>query len=210
MATEPSLPPDATARLQTFVAAVRRSPHNLLSRRGLAEIEDRHLPECVALAQLLPAGSAHLLDVGSGGGFPGLVIAAVRPDLEVTLLEATAKKAAFLVDAAAEMGVAVQVVNDRAERAVGVLGGRFDLVTARAVAPLHRLIGWTVPFLRPGGLLYAVKGRTWADELAQASGALEEYRATVVGTPDDTTGHGPRVVIIAATSAVALRSQEDV
>jgi 16S rRNA (guanine527-N7)-methyltransferase len=177
--------PETAERLERFVRAVETSPHNLVSRRALAELRERHVPECIALARMLPTGAHDLLDVGSGGGFPGLVIAAVRPELRVTLLDSTRKKTEFLAETAEVMGVRVDVVNDRAEEVVRSRGRSFDLVTARAVAPLDRLLGWTVPFLRPGGLLYAVKGERWAEELEEAEPELRRLRAQVVATPDD-------------------------
>lgn len=174
------------ARLTTFTERVRHSPHNLVSRRARDELEERHVPEAVALARLLPRGADRLLDVGSGGGLPGMVIAIVRPDLDVGLLEATQKKAAFLEETAADLGVDVTVHHGRAEvLGRGKLRGRFDLVTARAVAPLADLVPLTLPFLAPEGALYAVKGERWAEELAAAGEALRRTGGAVLATPDD-------------------------
>jgi 16S rRNA (guanine527-N7)-methyltransferase len=192
--------------LRRFAAAVLASPHNLVSRRARAELWERHVRESVAFAQLLPSGRARLLDVGSGGGFPGLVVAIERPDLEVHLLDATAKKTAFLVETATLLGLAnVEVHTGRAEELQrGSLGGSFDLVTARAVAALDRLLPWTVPFLRREGLLYAIKGERWREELHEATTVLRRVGARVVATPDDLPHPGdagdaarPAVVIIA-------------
>lgn len=199
------VPEPVEARLRTLVDAVRASPHNLMSPRGLAELETRHVPECLALARMLPGGSTDLVDIGTGGGFPGLVIAAARPELSVVLVESTGKKAAFLREAAQAMGVPVEVHNARAETLTGILRARFDLVTARAVAPLDRLLGWTVPFLRPDGRLYAMKGERWAAELDAARPELHRLGARVVDLPDparerDDDPWHPRVVIIAAAS----------
>lgn len=190
-------------RLEIFATAVEESPHNLVSARAVGEIRTRHIPECVALAEMLPSGASRLLDVGSGGGFPGLVIAAVRTDLAVTLLDSTRKKTEFLAETADRMGVRVEVVNDRAESAARTLAGDFDIVTARAVAPLKRLIPWIVPFLSPSGMAYAVKGDRWEQELDEAAGVLREHGAHVVATPADihqqpggATAERPKVVII--------------
>lgn len=198
---------DAERMLDVFATAVENSRHNLVSARAVDEIRTRHIPECVALAHMLPVGPTRLLDVGSGGGFPGLVIAAVRPDLHVTLLDSTRKKTEFLAETAEEMGVAADVLNGRAEEVVKDLGGTFPLVTARAVAPLERLIGWTVPFLQSDGLLYAVKGDRWPEELDAAAGELRRYDAHVVATPADihqtdadATAERPKVVIIGRAS----------
>lgn len=190
-------------QLQKFAELLRGSPHNLLSPRGLEELESRHFPESVVFAAMLPAGP-RLLDVGSGGGLPGLVIAVERPDLEVHLLEATGKKAAFLAEAAAALGSVAVVHHGRAEElAAGELAGTFDIVTARAVAPLDRLIPWCAPYLRAGGQLHAIKGERWAEELEQARPALGVHGLRVVATPEQRTaaagGAEPRVLVLERT-----------
>lgn len=196
--------PHQQERLERFAVRVAASPHNLVSRRAREELRSRHVPECVALAGLLPRGTARLLDIGSGGGLPGLVIAIVRPDLEVHLLDSTRKKTAFLREVAAELEVPITVHTGRAEDlATTPLAGSFDLVTARAVASLAQLIPLAVPFLARQGLLYAVKGERWAAELDEAAAVLPRQGARVVATPGDVAGAGdgdgdptPRVVII--------------
>jgi 16S rRNA (guanine527-N7)-methyltransferase len=195
------------AMLRAFAAAVRASPHNLLSQRALAELEDRHIAECRSFAASLPDGSYSVLDVGTGGGFPGMVIAITRPELDVTLLDATAKKISFLQDFAEEQQLSVTTLNGRAEELQQVHAARFDVVTARAVAPLERLVGWTLPFLRPGGTLHAIKGERWRSELQAALPILQRHRAQVVDVPRSSQGTDtpelgptptPRVVIIQA------------
>lgn len=178
---------DTTADLlEQFVLRVEASPHNLVSKRARDELRERHLAECRAFAAMLPAGPARLLDVGSGGGFPGLVVAVLRPDLDVTLLEATRKKVAFLRETAADLGLDCATAVGRAEELRrGPLASSFELVTARAVAPLDRLLGWTLPFLEPGGLLYAIKGRRWREELEGSGDALQTWGGEVVATPDE-------------------------
>lgn len=197
--------PDATEeRLQRFAALVRGSEHNLVSRRAREELEDRHVPECVALAGMLPQGAQRVLDIGSGGGFPGMVLAIVRPELDVHLLDSTAKKTTFLAEAAADLGVDVTVHTGRAEDLQrGDLAGTFNVVTARAVAPLDRLVAWAIPFLRRGGVFYAVKGERWAQELEAARSAITRAGASVVATPEDVPSgstsdgdHQPRVVML--------------
>lgn len=129
---------------------------------------------------------------------PGMVIAIERPDLQVVLLDASKKKTEFLVETATAMGIDVRVVRGRAEDLQnGPLRGAFDIVTARAVAPLERLLGWTMPFLAPGGLLYAVKGATWEGDLEAAAPQLRTWGGSVVATPDENPGNdGPRVVVV--------------
>lgn len=166
----------------------------------MTELESRHLPECVAFAAGLPSGPASLVDIGSGAGLPGLVIAIERPDLAVTLVEATGKKATFLRGTAQILGLEhVEVVHGRAEQlGRGALAGRFDLATARAVAPLARLIAWALPLLRPGGTLHAIKGERWQEELADAAAVLARTGAQVIHRPVELPPvPQPRVVTIA-------------
>lgn len=195
--------PEPDQRLERFAGLVASSRHNLVSRRAREELLTRHVPECVALAHALPQGRQRVLDVGSGGGFPGMIVAIVRPELDVHLLDGTAKKTGFLRDVADQLDVAVTVHTGRAEALTRPpLEASFDVVTARAVAPLDRLIPWTVPFLRPGGVLYAIKGERWAQELDDAVTTIERAGAHVVATPDDTivdefVGVAPRIVMLA-------------
>lgn len=169
-------------RLTAFAAAVRASPHNLLSQRALDELESRHIAESQAFAATLPA-DASVLDLGTGGGFPGMVIAITRPDLNVALLDATRKKIEFLREFADEANLDVRVIHGRAEDLLHAHGGSFDIVTARAVAPLDRLVGWAVPFLRPGGQLHAIKGERWPEELKEALPTIQQLGGRVVAVP---------------------------
>jgi len=197
------------ARLARYVDLILASPHNLVSRGARSELLTRHVPESLILASRLPAGPAQVVDIGSGAGLPGLVVALARPDLAVTLIEASAKKARFLEATAADLEVEVEVVAGRAEDVGrGALAGRFDHATARAVAPLDRLVPWALPLLRPGGLLHAVKGDRWAQDLASAARTIERLGARVVHTPDGSeAGQGVRVVIIAAPEPLPRRGR---
>lgn len=195
-------------QLDGLVTAIATSPHNLVSARARGELGSRHIPECEAFAGLL-SGPGPVLDLGAGGGLPGLVIAILRPDLEVHLLEATAKKAAFLEETATTLGLSVQVHHGRAEAmARGPLRAAFDIVTARALAPLERLVGWAAPYLAPGGRLYAIKGERWATEVEAAGGALRRSGLEVMSDPDQdpqlgpdgADPHRPRVVMLARRS----------
>ncbi len=202
----PSEPSQSFQKLVRFAELLRASPHNLLSPRGLEELESRHFPEALDFATSLPAGP-RLLDIGSGGGLPGLVIAIARPDLEVHLLEATGKKAHFLSEASADMDVPVTVHHGRAEElATGALAGGFDLVTARAVAPLDRLVPWSSPYLGPGGQLHAIKGERWGEELEVARPLLQRHGLRVLRTPTDDGPDGPRVVVLERTQQQVGRS----
>lgn len=199
---------DLSEPLLRLAALIESSPHNLVSRSARDELLTRHIPESAALARQLPRSELplRLLDVGSGGGLPGLVIALERPDIRVELLDARQKKVDFLHAASDTLDLSVAVHHGRAEDlARTVLNGAFDLVTARAVAPLDRLIPWTIPFLRPGGLLYAVKGSRWEAELRDAAPELQRAGATVVETPSTAqaaANASPRIIILSRSTPV--------
>jgi len=153
---------------------------NLTSVREPAEIERRHVADALALiialeeTGLLPRG-ARVVDVGSGGGLPGVPLAIMRPDLSITLLEATGKKAAFLRTTTAQLALPhVRVLALRAEEAGHLADEReqYDLAVARAVAPLAALVELTLPMVRVGGVLAAVKGSRAEAELREAAGAI--------------------------------------
>lgn len=192
-----------TETLHLYATLLRESPHNLLSPRGLEELEGRHFPESLAFSAGLPVGP-RLLDLGSGGGLPGIVIAASRPDLRVHLLDATRKKTDFLTEAAQKLGLSVEVHHGRAEQlAGGPLAGTFDLVTARAVAPLERLVPWAAPFLKVGGQLHAIKGERWSEELEASEAELRRrgmiVRSTPNGAPPDRAKGTPLVIVLERT-----------
>lgn len=144
----------------------------LIGPREAPRMWDRHLLNCAAVAERIPEG-ATVLDVGSGAGLPGLVLAIARPDLTVTLIEPLARRTSFLIEAVQQLGLAktVRVFRGRADEAatgssgVGPLSG--DVVTARAVAPLDRLSAWCLPLVVSGGRLVALKGASAADEIAE-------------------------------------------
>jgi 16S rRNA (guanine527-N7)-methyltransferase len=146
----------------------------LVGPREPERIWDRHLLNCAALAPLLPAG-ARVVDVGSGAGLPGVVLAIRRPDLYVDLVESLRRRTDFLTEVVGALGLSerVRVVRGRVEdpEVVKTVGDA-DWVTARAVAPLDRLVGWCLPLLRPGGSLLALKGERAADELAEHAAAV--------------------------------------
>jgi 16S rRNA (guanine527-N7)-methyltransferase len=138
---------------------------NLVSAATLPEFWSRHvLDSWQIVPHLGPARS--LADLGSGAGFPGLVIAACRPDLELHSIDSDTRKIAFQIDVARELGLAVKFHPVRAESLARSL--QVDVVAARALAPLAQLLGWAAPLLAPGGLCTFLKGATHADELTQA------------------------------------------
>jgi 16S rRNA (guanine527-N7)-methyltransferase len=146
----------------------------LLGPREAERIWERHLLNCAVLTELVPA-RARIVDIGSGAGLPGLVLAIRRPDLRVDLVESLQRRTDFLSEITAELDLtgSVRVVRGRAEDS-GVIDqvGSAQWVTARAVAPIDRLVRWCLPLLEPGGQLLAMKGRSAAEELAKHSDAL--------------------------------------
>jgi 16S rRNA (guanine527-N7)-methyltransferase len=200
MSGEPRLPtPDS--RLSRYRDLLAAAPLNLTSVRDPQEIDRRHIGESLAVVRALeqagrlPAG-ARVIDIGSGGGLPGIPLAVARSDARVTLLEATGKKAAFLEHAAHDLDLAnVRVLAARAEEAAHSVEEReaYDLAVARAVAPLATLLELTLPFVRVGGALAAVKGSRAEEEVIAAQGALQRC------------GGGPVESLPLATDAPSLR-----
>jgi 16S rRNA (guanine527-N7)-methyltransferase len=148
-----------------------------------------------------------LVDVGSGGGLPGLALKIARPDLEVTLVEADGAKAAFLVSAAAKLGLGIDVVARRAEEAGHDprYRERFDVATARALAPMRTLVELCLPFVRVGGRLLAQK--TENEEAAHAIERLGGRLDSVIPAPSDARARGVVVIVekVAPTPAAYPR-----
>ncbi len=135
----------------------------LLGPRELPRLWERHLLNCAVLVELLPPGCT-VIDVGSGAGLPGIAIGLARPDVVVLLVEPLQRRAAFLEACLDRLSLpGVQLHRGRAEE---LRGRSADAVTARAVAPLARLVGWCWPLVAPGGQLLAVKGASATAELA--------------------------------------------
>ena len=133
----------------------------LIGPREAPRLWERHLVNCALLADLVPRDST-VCDIGSGAGLPGLVLAIARPDLRVTLVEPLLRRTTFLEEVVADLGLDhVEVVRGRAESLHG--RRRFDVVTSRAVAPLGRLLDWSMPLVAPTGALVAMKGSSVAE-----------------------------------------------
>ena len=158
----------------------------LIGPRETPRLWDRHLLNSAVLADAIP-GSASVCDIGSGAGLPGLVVAIVRPDVQVTLVEPLLRRTTFLEEVVAELGLThVEVVRGRAETLHG--GRTFGVVTSRAVAPLERLLQWSMPLVAPDGALVAMKGSSVQDEIEAARGTLTslacaEPEVTALGAP---------------------------
>lgn len=151
----------------------------LIGPREASRLWDRHVLNCAVLGDVLPA-DASVCDVGSGAGLPGLVLAIARPDLRITLLEPLLRRTTFLSEVVQELELArVEVVRGRADALHGK--HRFDVVTSRAVAPLDRLLGWSMPLVAASGALVAMKGSSVSAEIESAAPVL---RSLGCGEPE--------------------------
>jgi 16S rRNA (guanine527-N7)-methyltransferase len=166
------------ARLAAFVIEFRKwaARINLVAPSTLADLEERHVADSAQILALARAGHQdvrRVIDLGSGGGFPGLIIAiqlAETDGAEVHLVEAVAKKCAFLRHVSRELALPVTVHNGRIENVLPKLP-QPDLVTARALAPLPLLLSLASPKLCNGATAFFHKGREWREEVAAANGA---------------------------------------
>ncbi|MBO8141057.1 MAG: 16S rRNA (guanine(527)-N(7))-methyltransferase RsmG [Firmicutes bacterium] len=204
------LEPGQSALLRRFWAMVLEQN----ARVNLTRITDDReavLKHFVDSLTVLRAGVIHagakVADVGTGAGFPGVPLAIARPDVRVLLVEATGKRVKFLEGAVGALGLKnVEVLHERAEelarrtRGAGVA----DAVTARAVAPLYRLVAWCVPLLRAGGHLVAMKGPDVSEELGQAEQALGKAGARVAAVHrlELPGGAGGRTLLVIRREAV--------
>lgn len=147
----------------------------LIGPREAPRIWERHILNCAVVGELIAPGSL-VVDVGTGAGLPGLVLAIARPDLVVTLIEPLQRRTDWLEDAVESLGLQhqVTVVRDRAEDALAL---EADVVTARAVAPLAKLAAWCLPLTKSGGLFLALKGESAQAELDDAAAVLRQHRA---------------------------------
>ena len=170
--------PSAGPNLESYAnwLATEGVVRGLIGPREVDRIWDRHLANCAALAELIATGSS-VIDIGSGAGLPGLVVAIIRPDCQVTLVEPLLRRSEFLQEVATDLSLEnVTVIRARAEQ---VKDRKASVVTARAVAPLERLLGWAMPLVAPGGELLAMKGSNAAQEIADAHGKLSKYQVEI-------------------------------
>lgn len=158
----------------------------LIGPREVPRLWDRHLVNCALVGQAVDPG-IDVCDIGSGAGLPGLVLALARPDLQVTLVEPLLRRTTFLEEAVQRLSLDnVEVVRARAEELHG--DREFSVVTSRAVAPLDRLLGWSMPLVRQSGHLIAMKGSSVQEEIAAATGSMSRLGADLVGVEEYGSG----------------------
>ncbi len=162
------------AERYTELLATEGVVRGLIGPREADRLWDRHILNSAVLGEAIPEG-ASVCDIGTGAGLPGLVVAIARPDVSMTLVEPLLRRTTFLDEVVAELGLEhVTVVRGRAEDLHGTQ--TFDVVTSRAVAPLDRLLGWSMPLVSSTGALVAMKGRSVHDEIASAKDLLARWR----------------------------------
>lgn len=158
------------AEAYTKLLATEGVLRGLIGPREAPRLWDRHLLNCAAVAAALPEG-ASVCDIGSGAGLPGIVLSIARPDLQVELVEPLLRRTTFLQEVVERLGLdRVRVTRSRAEALHGLR--QYDVVTSRAVAPLGRLLEWSMPLVAPEGALVAMKGSSVSEEIEAASGVL--------------------------------------
>lgn len=185
-APAPDPTPPQAAALDRLAVQLAASPHNLVARGERATVRERHIAECLSLVPLLPTQPGQAwVDLGTGGGLPGLVLAIMIPAVDWTLIDATRKKVEWVRAVATELELDnVTAVAGRAE----VLAHepqyreRFDGVVSRAVAELVTLVELCRGFVRPAGTVAAIKGPRWMDEVEQAQTALDTLGLAVIHT----------------------------
>lgn len=139
----------------------------LLGPRELPRLWDRHVLNCAAVGELIPAGK-RVADVGSGAGLPGVALAVARPDATFVLIEPLERRVNWLHEVTKDLGLTnVEIFRGRAEQAVGKFD--VDIVTARAVSALSGLAALTIPLLDKSGEVLAIKGRSAAEEVEKAA-----------------------------------------
>lgn len=195
----PDVSRETQARLETYADLLLKwNPRiNLVSKKSLEDMWTRHFADSAQIHELAPHPVEHWVDLGSGGGFPGLVIAILAKDvaspLRMTLIESDARKAAFLRVVIRETGINATVLNDRIEKAKPQ---HADVVSARALTDLNGLLGFAERHMAPGGTALFLKGASWENELADAERTWRfTYRLVKSATED-----GPVIFAITGVS----------
>ena len=182
------------ADLNTFLQELERwnRVHNLTSVEGEQASIDLHLIDSIAILpimrEFLPSTQVQIADLGSGGGLPAIPIAIAQPDWSISLIEAVRKKTAFLQNVKGKLGLTnASIYSDRVEQVATQEPGKYDAVISRAFTSLDRFLDLAEPFLKPGGLVFAMKAKRADEELSTVSTARWRLLADrVVDIPNST------------------------
>ncbi len=192
------LTPEKAEEIDRYCEAVSETNRsfNLTAITDPEGMQEKNALDCLTVLPYLP-GNGCVADVGTGAGFPGALIRIMRPDLSLTLIEATDKKLQFALQTLRSMGLPTEGVHLRGEDAGrGEYRERFDAVTARAVAPLSSLLEYTLPLVKVGGTLIAMKGAGGKEELEEAKNALKILGGSVAGVHElELPTAGGRVIL---------------
>ena len=171
---------------------------NLTAITDPHDVALRHFADSITAARFIPDG-ARVIDVGCGGGFPTLPLAIVRPDIEITALDSTAKKLNFVRDAAEKLSLSVKILPSRAEEAAldPLFREKYDICISRAVARLNILSELCLPFAKAGGSFIAMKGADAGSELTEAENGIKKLGGSVERAEKFTLSEaGERCIII--------------
>jgi 16S rRNA (guanine527-N7)-methyltransferase len=189
--TSSPVPPELRADLEGFVALLCQwqSTHNLVSRGSLEDVWTRHIADSLQLLNHAPDTFRTWLDLGTGAGFPGFIVALAckdaYPERRFTLIEANGKKAAFLRAAARQGGVFADIIDQRIETYAAAPPRVYDVVSTRALAPLTRICELAAPFLRrESSVLMLLKGQDFQREIDDATGSWEFDLSTFPSVTD--------------------------
>ena len=173
--------PEIVNKIERFVSLLEKwqSKKNLVGKSTLPEVWNRHILDSAQLAPLIANIPGEIVDIGSGAGFPGLILAMLM-GRKVHLIESDSGKCAFLTEAARVTDSPVIIINRRIESVTDI---KFSVVTARAVAPLAALIGLAQPILEPEGVCFFLKGQKVSEELTKA---LKRWKMIVTRIPSVT------------------------
>lgn len=182
------------ADLNTFLQELERwnRVHNLTSVEGEQASIDLHLIDSIAILpimrEFLSSAQVQIADLGSGGGLPAIPIAIAQPDWSISLIEAVRKKTAFLQNVKGKLGLTnASIYSDRVEQVATQEPGKYDAVISRAFTSLDRFLDLAEPFLKPGGLVFAMKAKRADEELSTVSTARWRLLADrVVDIPNST------------------------
>jgi len=187
---------DAYPRVEAFATMLAEQgvERGLIGPRETSRLWERHILNSAALAPFLPKGS--VADVGSGAGLPGMVLAAMDPARDYVLIEPMERRTQWLFEAARECGIDnARIVRGRAEEVAESVAA--DVVTARAVAAIDKLVKWCMPLLNDGGRMVLLKGRSAGDEIERAKYTLRKHRlGAEIHTAGTVEGVDPTTVVV--------------
>jgi len=191
--------PAAVEALMTYAHSLATDGvvRGLIGPREVPRLWERHIANCAVIEVEIPA-DATVIDIGSGAGLPGIVLALIRPDLHVALVDPLLRRTTYLTEIVGALGLEdrVRVLRGRAEEFHGK--ERAKVVTSRAVTGMDQLIRWSWPLVEPGGAMIAMKGKSAAVEVASASRTLTKLRIdpTQVRVMDCTSSAGEAFAVV--------------